>query len=72
MPILENSLEIYYKNQNILVFHLQNKCKKTVKSLNWSAFYWVLVSSILINWPIIRWLDDRQWYKEWIRVEDKE
>ena len=49
---------------------LQSECKKTVKRLNWSVFYWVLFSSILINWPIIRWLDDRQWYREWIKKEE--
>ena len=27
--------------------------------------YAVLIVSILINWPLIRWLDDRQWYREW-------
>ncbi len=31
----------------------------------------ILIASILINWPIIRWLDDRQWYREWIREESK-
>tara|TARA_Y100001968_G_C19404206_1_gene742725 strand:- start:578 stop:763 length:186 start_codon:yes stop_codon:yes gene_type:complete len=31
--------------------------------------YVVLISSILINWPLIRWLDDRQWYREWKREE---
>ncbi|WP_269623478.1 hypothetical protein [Prochlorococcus marinus] len=31
----------------------------------------VLIASILINWPVIRWLDDRQWYREWIRKESK-
>ncbi|MBW3049645.1 hypothetical protein DNJ72_05735 [Prochlorococcus marinus XMU1403] len=29
----------------------------------------VLFASILINWPLIRWLDDRQWYREWKREE---
>ncbi len=29
------------------------------------SLFGVLILSILINWPIIRWLDDRQWYKEW-------
>ncbi len=32
---------------------------------NKASFYGVLIISILINWPIIRWLDDRQWYREW-------
>jgi len=32
-------------------------------------FYAVLLVSILINWPLIRWLDDRQWYREWVRSE---
>ena len=31
--------------------------------------YLVLIVSILINWPLIRWLDDRQWYREWKREE---
>ena len=33
------------------------------------SFYGVLLASILINWPVIRWLDDRQWYREWNREE---
>ena len=33
--------------------------------------YAVLIVSILINWPLIRWLDDRQWYREWKRVPIK-
>ena len=33
--------------------------------------YAVLIASILINWPLIRWLDDRQWYREWKRVPMK-
>ena len=43
-------------------------------AINFGRFstFIILIMSILINWPIIRWLDDRQWYKEWIRVEDKE
>ena len=31
--------------------------------------YAVLFASILINWPLIRLLDDRQWYREWKREE---
>ena len=31
----------------------------------------ILISSIFINWPVIRWLDDRQWYREWIKEESK-
>ncbi|KGG35839.1 MULTISPECIES: hypothetical protein [Prochlorococcus] len=31
--------------------------------------YLILMAAILINWPVIRWLDDRQWYREWIRME---
>ena len=31
--------------------------------------YAVLILSIIINWPLIRWLDDRQWYREWKREE---
>ena len=26
----------------------------------------LLILSILINWPVIRWLDDLQWYREWV------
>ena len=33
------------------------------------SLYAVLIASTLINWPLIRWLDDRQWYREWIRTE---
>ena len=33
--------------------------------------YAVLIVSILINWPLIRWLDDLQWYREWNRVPIK-
>ncbi len=33
------------------------------------SFYGLLGTSIIINWPIIRWLDDRQWYREWKRVD---
>ena len=39
-------------------------------SEKFSAFG-ILIASILINWPIIRWLDDRQWYREWIKEESK-
>ncbi len=31
--------------------------------------YGVLFASKLINWPLIKWLDDRQWYREWKREE---
>ena len=27
--------------------------------------YAVFIASLVINWPLIRWLDDRQWYREW-------
>ena len=40
-------------------------------SENFSAFG-VLIASTLINWPVLRWLDDRQWYREWIREESKQ
>lgn len=50
---------------------LRNECIKTIKKSYWSSYYWVLLATILINWPVIRWLDDRQWYKEWIREEGK-
>ncbi len=33
------------------------------------SLYGVLIGSTLINWPLIRWLDDRQWYREWKREE---
>ena len=29
--------------------------------------YAVFIASVVINWPLIRWLDDRQWYREWKR-----
>ena len=32
---------------------------------------WILLTSALINWPVLRLLDDRQWYREWIREESK-
>ena len=32
----------------------------------------LLISATLINWPVIRWLDDRQWYREWIKEESKQ
>ena len=31
--------------------------------------YIVMIISILINWPLIRWLDDRQWYRDGKREE---
>ena len=33
------------------------------------SLYGVLIASILINWPLIRWIDDRQWYREWIKTK---
>ena len=36
------------------------------------SLYGVLIVSVLINWLLIRWLDDRQWYREWVREEDKQ
>ena len=45
-------------------------CNKTIQESYSNAYYWLLLTSILINWPVIRWLDDRQWYREWIREED--
>ena len=50
---------------------IQNECFETIKSSQWRVFYLLLISSILVNWPVIRWLDDRQWYREWIRIEEK-
>ena len=35
------------------------------------SLFGVLIASTLINWPVIRWLDDRQWYREWIKEESK-
>ncbi len=46
-----------------------------VPTLLFAAFYekfsalGIIMASTLINWPVIRWLDDRQWYREWIREE---
>ena len=48
---------------------LRIKCNITVQNSNCVTFYWVLFASILINWPLIRWLDDQQWYREWIQKE---
>ena len=31
------------------------------------AAYAIFIASVVINWPLIRWLDDRQWYREWKR-----
>lgn len=45
-------------------------CIKTIEKEQWAAFYWVLLASLLVNWPVIRWLDDRQWYREWIKEEE--
>ena len=39
-------------------------------SERFSAFS-ILIASTLINWPILRWLDDRQWYREWVKEESK-
>ncbi len=39
-------------------------------SENFSVFS-LLLASTVINWPVIRWLDDRQWYREWIREESE-
>ena len=35
------------------------------------SVFGILIASTLINWPLIRWLDDRQWYREWIREDTK-
>ncbi len=35
------------------------------------SVFGILIASALINWPVIRWLDDRQWYREWIKEESK-
>lgn len=35
-----------------------------INSERFSAYAFLIVS-ILINWPLIRWLDDYQWDREW-------
>ena len=35
------------------------------------SVFGTLIVSTLINWPVIRWLDDRQWYREWVKEESK-
>ena len=64
---ISNKHEISYKRQRF--FELE--CKESLKESQWLAFYYVLFTSILVNWPVIRWLDDRQWYREWIKKEDE-
>ena len=46
---------------------LETNCNQVIKDSHWRAFYWVLFASIVINWPVIRWMDDWQWYQEWIK-----
>ena len=36
------------------------------------SVFGVLMASTLINWPVIRWLDDRQWYREGMREDFKD
>ena len=47
--------------------HLDIKCMDVLTREKSSLFYWILITSVFINWPIVRWLDDLQWYKEWMR-----
>ncbi|ABX09135.1 hypothetical protein [Prochlorococcus marinus] len=63
---ISTKLEISSKEKKS--FELE--CNESLKKSQWLAFYYVLFTSILVNWPVIRWLDDRQWYREWIREED--
>ncbi len=65
---LAKNLEVSLERQK----EVQSQCNITVKTSHWNAFYLVLLASIAINWPVIRWLDDRQWYREWIRKENNE
>jgi len=50
---------------------LNQKCQKEFKNNRSFPFSFALIASIFINWPVIRWLDDRQWYREWIKNEQK-
>ncbi len=50
---------------------LQSKCRQATEDRSLFPLYSIFFLSALFNWPVIRWLDDRQWYREWIREEDK-
>ncbi len=45
---------------------LEGKYNKEIANDPWVKFYLILLFSSIINWPIIRWLDDLQWYSEWL------
>ena len=46
---------------------LKISCNKLLYKGHLSYFYLTLLSSTLLNWPIVRLLDDRQWYREWMK-----
>ncbi len=46
---------------------LTYKCNQIINYDFRNTFGWLVITSILLNWPLIRWLDDRQWYREWIK-----
>ena len=77
MMNIENKNEIIpFENLDDSLFELVDlwilsRLNQTIKDANQNAFLWILFTSIVINWPVIRWLDDRQWYREWIKQEDK-
>ena len=47
------------------------ECYEVANKKQWIAFYSLLFTALCINWPVLRWLDDRQWYREWIAKENK-
>ena len=57
-------------NEKKVEFRLE--CNEVVNKKQWIAFYSLLFASLCINWPVVRWLDDRQWYREWISKENSE
>ncbi len=44
-------------------------CNKLLYNNNLAYFPLTFLASTLINWPLIRWLDDRQWYREWLKED---
>ena len=56
-------------NQEKAAFSIE--CNEVANKKQWIAFYSLLFASLCINWPVVRWLDDRQWYREWIVKEHK-
>ncbi len=66
--ILSESPELNIERQK----QIKGRCNQIVENYSWNSIYWVLLASTFINWPIIRWLDDRQWYREWIRKESED